>query len=306
MVVNILILVISLTVLLVASDWFVDGAEKIGLSMGISPFIIGVTIVAFGTSLPELASSIVSVNKGASEIVIGNVVGSNIANILLVLGCTAVFCKEIRMDFDVMDIDMPLLWGSAFLLYFAVNDGYFSLFEAVMFLGGIIAFLLNSISGERSVDLDRPKSDYKDYLKLIIGSALVYLGATYTIEGVVGISNDFNISPDLISLTVVALGTSLPELVVSITAGRKGKTGLAIGNVLGSNMFNTFGVMAIPRFFGELKIPTDILDFSIPFMIGVTILFGMISLSKRVSFWEGAMLVAFYIFYIGTLIQKIV
>ncbi len=306
MVVNILIFVVSLTVLLVASDWFVDGAEKIGLSLGISPFIIGVTIVAFGTSLPELASSIVSVNKGASEIVIGNVVGSNIANILLVLGCTAVFCKEIRMDFDVMDIDMPLLWGSAFLLYFAVYDGYFSLFEAVMFLGGIIAFLLNSISGERTQNLDRPKSYYKDYLKLILGSALVYLGATYTIEGVVGISNDLQISPDLISLTVVALGTSLPELVVSITAGRKGKTGLAIGNVLGSNMFNTFGVMAIPRFFGELKIPSDILDFSIPFMIGVTILFGMISLSKRVSFWEGAMLVAFYVFYIGSLIQKII
>ncbi len=306
MVVNILIFVVSLTVLLVASDWFVDGAEKIGLSLGISPFIIGVTIVAFGTSLPELASSIVSVNKGASEIVIGNVVGSNIANILLVLGCTAVFCKEIRMDFDVMDIDMPLLWGSAFLLYFAVYDGYFSLFEAVMFLGGIIAFLLNSISGERTQNLDRPKSGYKDYLKLILGSALVYLGATYTIEGVVGISNDLQISPDLISLTVVALGTSLPELVVSITAGRKGKTGLAIGNVLGSNMFNTFGVMAIPRFFGELKIPSDILDFSIPFMIGVTILFGMISLSKRVSFWEGAMLVAFYVFYIGSLIQKII
>jgi len=293
-------------VLLVASDWFVDGAEKIGLSLGISPFIIGVTIVAFGTSLPELASSIVAVNLGTSEIVIGNVVGSNIANILLVLGCTAVFCKEIRMDFDVMDIDMPLLWGSAFLLYFAVYDGYFSLFEAVMFLGGIAAFLLNSISGNKATDLDRPKTNYMDYLKLIGGSALVYFGATYTIEGVIGISKDLAIDPDLVALTVVAIGTSLPELVVSITAGRKGKAGLAIGNVLGSNMFNTFGVMAIPRFCGELTIPTDILSFSIPFMIGVTILFGMISLSKRVSFWEGAMLVAFYVFYIGTLVEKVI
>jgi len=291
---------------LVASDWFVDGAEKIGLSLGISPFIIGVTIVAFGTSLPELASSIVAVNTGTSEIVIGNVVGSNIANILLVLGCTAVFCKEIRMDFDVMDIDMPLLWGSAFLLYFAVYDGYFSIFEAVMFLGGIIAFLLNSISGKKDDNLDRPKSNYIDYLKLVIGSVLVYFGATYTIQGVVGISNDLSIDPDLVALTVVALGTSLPELVVSITAGKKGKTGLAVGNVLGSNMFNTFGVMAIPRFFGDLTIPTDLLSFSIPFMIGVTILFGMISLSKRVSFWEGTMLVAFYVFYIGTLVEKVI
>lgn len=305
MIVNILIFIGSLTVLLIASDWFVDGAEKIGLSMGISPFIIGVTIVAFGTSLPELASSIVAVNKGTSEIVIANVVGSNIANILLVLGCTAVVCREIRMDFDVMDIDMPLLWGSAFLLYFAVQDGYFSIFEAVMFLGGLIAFLLNSITGKKSTNLDRPKSSYMDYLKLVVGSVLVYFGATYTIEGVVNISNDLSISPDLVSLTVVALGTSLPELVVSITAGRKGKTGLAIGNVLGSNMFNTFGVMALPRFFGELTIPPNVVSFSLPFMIAVTILFGMISLSKRVSFWEGAMLVAFYVFYIGTLCNDI-
>ncbi len=296
--------VVSLTVLLFASDWFVDSAEKIGLSLGISPFIIGVTIVAFGTSLPELATSIVAVREGMSEVVIGNVVGSNITNILLVLGATAVVAREIKMDFNVMEIDMPLLFGSAFMMYFALMDQHFSKFEALLFLGGIIAFVLNSMSGEKADILDRPKSNYKDYLKLILGAVLVYFGAEYTIMGVEGVSTKMGINPDLIALTIIALGTSLPELVVSMTAARKGKTGLAVGNVLGSNMFNTFGVMAIPGLIGNLRIPADAMVFSIPFMIAVTILFGMISFSKRISFWEGTMLIAFYVFFIGTLMER--
>lgn len=304
MLVNLLIFLVSLAVLLMASDWFVESAEKIGLSLGVSPFIIGVSIVAFGTSLPELATSIIAVREGMSEVVIANVVGSNITNILLVLGITAVVAREILMDFDVMDIDMPLLFGSAFLLYFAVMDLHFSIFEALLFLGGIIAFVLNSVSGKKTDDFDRPKSDYKDYLKMIAGAVLVYFGAEYVIFGVEGCSSDLGINPDLIAITVIALGTSLPELVVSVTAARKGKTGLAIGNVLGSNMFNTFGVMGISGLFGNLVIPEQILTFSIPFMIAVTILFGMISLSKKISFWEGAMMVAFYVFFVGTLIDK--
>ncbi len=304
MLVSCLIFIVSLAVLLFASDWFVDSAEKIGLSLGISPFIIGVTIVAFGTSLPELATSIVSVQNGMSEVVVGNVVGSNITNILLVLGFTAVAAREIRMDFNVMDIDMPLLFGSAFMLYFAVSDLHFSNFEAVLFFGGIVAFIINSVSGDKNNDLDRPKSNYMDYLKLIIGATLVYFGAEYTIYGVEGISTEIGINPDIIAITIIALGTSLPELVVSVNAARKGKTGLAVGNVLGSNMFNTFGVMSIPGLMGNLVIPEEFLSFSIPFMIAVTILFGMISLSKRITFWEGTMLIAFYVFFIGNLVQN--
>jgi cation:H+ antiporter len=300
-----LIFVVALAVLLIASDWFVDSSEKIGLSLGISPFIIGVTIVAFGTSLPELATSIISVNEGMSEIVIANVVGSNVTNILLVLGMTAVVAGDIKMDFDVMDIDMPLLFGSAFLLYFALADLHFSNFEAILFLGGLMAFLLNSVSGKKNEVLDRPKSSYKDYLKMIIAAVLVYFGAEYVIYAVEHCSNDLGINKDFIAITVIALGTSLPELVVSITAAKKGKTGLAVGNVLGSNMFNTFGVMGIPGLMTHLVIPEHMLTLSIPFMIAVTILFGMISLSKRISFWEGSMMVAFYVFFIGTTLETI-
>ena len=145
---NIIFLSISIFVLVKASDWFIDAAEKIGLSFGISPFIIGVTIVAAGTSLPELATSIIAVMSDNSELVIGGVVGSNITNILLVLSLTAILGKEIILDFDVMDVDMPMLFGSAILLFFAIYDGNFSLFEAFLFLAGMVIFLANSFRGK--------------------------------------------------------------------------------------------------------------------------------------------------------------
>ena len=125
--------VVSLAVLLKASDWFVDSAERIGLSLGISPFIIGVTIVAFGTSLPELAASIAAVLNNDSQIVVTNVVGSNITNIALVLGLTAIVVKQIDLEYNIWHIDMPYLWGSAFLLYLVLQDQHFSIAEACIF-----------------------------------------------------------------------------------------------------------------------------------------------------------------------------
>ncbi|MEL7160680.1 MAG: calcium/sodium antiporter, partial [Bacteroidota bacterium] len=246
----------SIAVLLWASDKFVEAAERIGLSLGISPFIIGVTIVAFGTSLPELATSIVSVLDGTPEIVIGNVVGSNITNIALVLGLTAVVVKNIDLEYNLWHIDIPFLWGSAFLLYFAVSDGHLSLFEALLFLCGIAIFLAYSLKGQERPDKeDRPSASWKDYLYLVLGGALVSLSATGVIEAITNISAMLNIAPEVIALSAVAIGTSLPEVAVSLAAARKGKASIAVGNAIGSNVFNTFIVMAIPRFFGQLEIP---------------------------------------------------
>ena len=135
----------SLFILVKGSDWFVDSAERLGLALGVSPFIIGVTIVAFGTSLPELASSISSVLNHQSEIVSGVVIGSNITNILLVLGLVSTVGRVVNMDYDIMDIDMPMLIGSAFLLWFAMSDQMISTFEAIIFLVGLTIFLVNSL-----------------------------------------------------------------------------------------------------------------------------------------------------------------
>jgi len=300
----ILIFIVSLAVLLIASDKFVDSSEKVGLALGIPSFVVGVTIVAFGTSLPELATSIVSVYSGTSEVVIGNAVGSNITNILLVLGAAAIFGKGIKIEHDVMKSDMPMLFGSAFLMYFALQDLTLSMAECIIFLVALFVFLNSSLkSTDNSDEIEKTKTNPRDWITIIIGAALIYFSAKYTIESLKDLATMANIPTHVIAITVVALGTSLPEVVVSLSAAKKGNHGIAVGNVLGSNIFNTYAVMAIPGLLGNLTIPESTMQFSIPFMIAVSILFGMICLTKNISKWEGYMLVAFYVFFIGTMVN---
>lgn len=304
MLIPILIFLVSLTVLLLASDRFVDSSEKVGLALGIPSFVVGVTIVAFGTSLPELATSIVSVYSGTSEVVIGNAVGSNITNILLVLGAAAIFGKGIKIEHDVMKSDMPMLFGSAFLLYFALQDYVLSMAECIIFLIALAVFLNSSLkSTDDTEDIQKTKTSPKDWITIVIGAALIYFSAKYTIDSLKELAMMANIPTHVIAITVVALGTSLPEVVVSLSAAKKGNHGIAVGNVLGSNIFNTYAVMAIPGLLGNLTIPESTMQFSVPFMIAVSILFGMICLTKNISKWEGIMLVAFYVFFMGNMVN---
>ncbi len=295
----------AIAALLWASERFVASAERVGLSLGISPFIIGVTIVAFGTSLPELATSIVSVLDGTSQIVIGNVVGSNITNIALVLGLTAVVVKTIDLEDDLWHIDIPFLWGSAFLLYFTVMDGHLSLFECGLFLGGIVIFLAYSFKDQAKADAaDRPTAGWKDYLFLVLGGAVVSVSASYVIASITAISVILNIAPSVIALSAVAVGTSLPEVAVSLAAARKGKASIAVGNAIGSNIFNTFIVMAVPRFFGPLVIPPEIITTYLPLMIVMTVLLGVMSNNGKITRWEGWVLLLFYAWYFSAIIQE--
>jgi cation:H+ antiporter len=295
----ILVFIISIGVLLKASDWFVDSAEKIGLSFGVSPFIIGVTIVAFGTSLPELATSISAVLSGSSEIVIGNVVGSNIANILLVLGLSALIGKKILMDRDVMESEMPQLLGSALFIWFVLQDFRVSLIESILFLVATVAFMANFFTVQnplREGEIRIP-AKWKDYLLLIGGGALVYFSSNYAIVAVQEISVLAGIDTEFLALSLVAIGTSLPEVFVSVTAARKGKHGIAIGNVLGSNIFNTYLVTAVSSFFGVLVIPEHMLQFAVPFMVAITFLFALVALRLRIGRWEGVMMLLLFAFY---------
>ena len=302
---QIAIFLVAIAALLWSSDRFVESAERIGLSWGINPFIIGVTIVAFGTSLPELATSVVSVLEGASQIVVGNVVGSNITNIALVLGLTAVVVKNIDLEYNLWHIDIPFLWGSAFLLYFAVMDGNLSYFECALFLGGIVIFLAYSLKDQEKADKeDRPAARPVDYALLILGGAVVSFSATYVISAITSISLMLNIAPSVIALSAVAVGTSLPEVAVSLAAARKGKASIAVGNALGSNIFNTFIVMAVPRFFGPLVIPDSIIEIYLPLMIVMTVLLGVMSNNRKITRWEGYVLLLFYAWYFSAIIQE--
>lgn len=300
------VFVVSLATLLKASDWFVDSAESIGLSLGISPFIIGVTIVAFGTSLPELATSIASVFAGESEIVVGNVVGSNITNIALVLGLTAVVVKRIEIENDLWLIDMTFLWASAFLLWFVLHDLSLSVFECCLLLLGLALFLTYSFKSNVATEEaeNRPEAKAKHYLLLVLGGVLVYFGADFTILAITNISAMLNIPSKLIALSAVAVGTSLPEVVVSLSAARRGKASIAIGNVLGSNVFNTFIVMGVPGLLGTLEIPADISTYYLPMMIVMTILFGVMAFDRIITRWEGWILLLFYLLFMGHIFQS--
>jgi len=309
----IIVFVVSLFVLIKASDYFTHSAEKIGLFFGIPLFIVGATIVAVGTSLPELISSIFAVLRNSSEIVVGNVVGSNVANIFLVLGIAAIVGRRMKLTYELIHVDLPLLIGSAFLLAVTIWDGIFSFPEALLCIAGIILYLLytiNTKSKHENIEIKKGpneevkqgrKLDWKTLVILAVSAFFIYLGAKYTVESVIKLSEIFNIGKEIIAISAVALGTSLPELMVTIAAAKKGKPEMAVGNILGSNIFNALAVMGIPALIGTLIIPHSILTFGLPMMLIATLLYFFITHDKEVTKWEGWLLVIFYVFFIGKL-----
>ncbi len=308
------IFVISLCVLIRAADYFTGAAERIGLSFGIPDFIVGVTIIAIGTSLPEIISSIFAVLRNSSEIVIGNVIGSNITNIFLVVGITAIIGKKLKITYELVHIDLPLLMGSALFLTLTIWDGKFTLFEALLCLAGVVVYLLHAVTSERGYidskkkatfkkERQREKIGWRTFVILIISALFICLGGRYTIEAVIRLSVILNIGKEIIAASAVAFGTSLPELVVSITAAKKGKPEIAIGNVLGSNIFNALAIMGIPALIGTLTIPQNILTFGLPIMLIASLLFFFMAQDKEITQWEGWLLLIFYIFYIAGLFK---
>ena len=310
------IFVISLGFLIKAADVFTDSAERIGLHFKISPFIIGVTIVAFGTSLPEIATSVAAVFQGDSSMVIANVVGSNIANILMVLGIAAIVGKHLLVDKDIINIDLPLLLGSAMLLFLTTLDGQYTYIDGTISLLALFTYLLYNAKSGRQIDekearhvresnkemKKQKKLPIKYPIKLVLAGAVIWMAADYTVEAVVSISKIMDIATEVIAGSAIAIGTSLPELFVSVIAAKKGNTDIAIGNVTGSNIFNALAVMGIPSFFGTLTISPEMISFAIPFMLLTTILYMFVTMDKQVSQWEGITLTLLYVAFIGKLI----
>jgi cation:H+ antiporter len=306
------VFVASLYVLVRAAGYFTDSAEQIGLTFGIPDFIVGVTIVAIGTSLPEIISSLFAVLEHSSEIVIGNVIGSNVTNIFLIVGIAAIFAKKLKIGYELIHIDLPLLMGSALFLAITIVDGEFSFFEALLALAGFLVYILHAVSErKRRVDIQikrelrksgvLKKIGARTLITLIASGFFIYLGGKYTIESVVRISEFLSIGTEVLAASAIAFGTSLPELVVTITAARKGKPEIAVGNVLGSNIFNTLAVMGIPTLIGPLVIPQNIVMFALPMMLIATLLFFFMTQDKEITQWEGWFLILFYAFFIGRL-----
>jgi len=306
------VFIISLAALVKASDVFTSAAEKVGIFLGLPSFLIGVTIVALGTSLPELVSSLFAVWMHSSEIVVGNVIGSNITNIFLILGCTAIICKDIKLKYEIGYVDLPLMIGSALLLVLVLWDAKFTLIEAILCLAGMLVYLMYTVFSSHEDQIPRKsrvkkedrsvqKLDWKTWIQLLLSGLFIYLGPKYTVEAIIRLSADLNIGKEVIAASAVALGTSLPELMVSISAARRGNAEMAIGNILGSNIFNSFAVMGIPALFGRLIIPSSIVLGALPVLIIATLLFYFVTHQKRITQWEGWLLLIFYILFISRL-----
>lgn len=304
------VFIASLLALVLAAMHFTRCAERIGVYFGLPSFIVGVTIVAIGTSLPELLSSILAVTAGRSEVVIGNVLGSNITNVFLVLGLAAIVAGRLETVYDLVNVDLPFLGGSAALLAVTVWDGRFTSVEAALCLAALVVYLHYAVSTERELEAGAQADDDGTsagrpgaamVVTLIAGVLLMYLGARYTVESVITLSAMLNIGTEVIAASAVAVGTSLPELVVSVTASRRGEQGMVIGNVLGSNIFNALGVMAVPRFFGELTLPPDMLRFALPMMALATLMYLLKTQDRQITKWEGWLLILFYLLFIGKL-----
>ena len=298
--------IISLAVLIKAADCFTDSASKLGGILGLSQFIIGVTIVSVGTSLPELASSISAVLKGATEMVAGNVIGSNIANILLVVGLATIFSKKGRLEVsrNLINLDLPLLAGAGIILMLMfLWDGKVTFGEGIIALLGYAVYLHYALKHKEKGEKEKEKAkkeklNIRIILGLVFGTIFIYYGANYAIESVIKISEILNIGTAVIALSAVAIGTSLPEIFVSVTAARKGKDEIALGNIFGSNLFNGFVVLGIPALIKTLDVTSTVLSIAIPFFIAATLLYVISGITRKIYKWEGAMYLLIYILFI--------
>lgn len=325
----IIIFIIALALMVKGADWLLDSSEKIGLALGFSPFIVGVTIVGMGTSLPELFSSLVATMKGVTEIVAANVVGSNIANIFLIVGVAAVIGKRLVVSKNLIDLDLPLLAIATALFLGVAYDRQITLMESVLLILAYIIYLLYTMKHEENETGDieteadmpdllpakqekyqhklakmnkrRPKINVKDMLLLLAGLVGLVLGAKYVIEAVIKISEMLKMSPAIISITAVAIGTSLPELLVSIKAAMKRKPDVVLGNIFGSNVFNILMVVGVPGLFKTLMVDQATFMIGIPTLIISTLLFIISGISRRVYIWEGALYLLFYVLFVGKL-----
>ena len=314
----------GLAILLVGGTWTINGAVNLARHLGVSPLMIGMTIIAFGTSTPELVVSIQALWKEAPDIVIGNVLGSNVANILLIVGIAAAIKTlaipngtRIRKDYKLL-----LVFTVIFVLVlccFQKIPGPLGILMLLVLLGYIVWSFRSSRNEERPHGVRLQLNEESGEKDLSLGAAVFFtligilgivVGAYVLLEGSVGLARRLGISEVVIGLTVIAVGTSLPELAASIMAAIRGHPGLAIGNIMGSNLFNMFGITGVAAavsgfFVGPLQVPRQVIHFDLWVMLASTLLICVILLrSRRIVRWGGLGMVIIYVLYITAVFNQ--
>lgn len=311
---NYLYLLFGLILLILGAEALVRGASKLAAALGISPLIIGLTVVAFGTSAPELAVSLKSAFAGQPNIALGNAVGSNIFNVLFILGLSALFAPLIVSQ-QLVRIDVPLMIAASVLVLILGGDGNLSQIDGGILCLGLIAYMvfLIVLSRKESTAIKNEyeaafgakkereqKNHYINILWVIAGLGLLVLGSSWLVNSAVAIAKNLGVSDLIIGLTIIAAGTSMPELVTSVVASLKGERDIAVGNVVGSNLFNLLGVLGFTSLISPLGIDISpaALRFDIPVMIAVAAAcLPIFFTGNLIARWEGILFLFYYVLY---------
>ena len=315
---NLLLFIAGLVALVAGAELLVRGASKLALSLGISPLVVGLTIVAFGTSAPEVAVSVGSAIQGRTDIAIGNVVGSNVFNVLFILGLSALIAPLV-VNVQIIRQEVPIMIGASLLLLAFALDGRVGRIDSAIFL-----VLLAAYTGFLIVQSRRETKQAQDtyahaterastwdsklpvqLLLIAAGLALLVLGSNWLVDAAVAFAKALGVSDIVIGLTIVAAGTSMPEVATSVMAAIKGERDIAVGNVVGSNTFNILGCLGVTGLVAEggLPIAASVLNFDLWVMIAVAFACLPIFLTGReIARWEGAVFLAYYAAYAAYLI----
>jgi cation:H+ antiporter len=293
--------------LAVGASWLVDGASRLALRFGISPMVVGLTIVGFGTSMPEFTVSVLAAARGSSDLSLGNAVGSNIMNLLLVLGVAAVVVPiHVIGGRKVLVRDLVFGLVPAAILLITASDGHISRVTGGLLLAVFATFIWVAVTQTRKTDSTETVvsgAPLRHFAVTVVGIAVLVGGSEMLVRGGVELARRFNVSEAVIGLTLVAFGTSLPELATSVTAVLKGESEIGVGNVLGSNIFNLGMVVGTAFLLHPGAISPFVISQDIPILIGSTLVVGLIVLRDgRISRGEGALMLtifAGYLIFIG-------
>lgn len=311
--------VAGLVLLIVGAEWLVRGASRLAARVGISPLVIGLTVVAFGTSSPEMAVSVQSSLAGQADIAVGNVVGSNIFNVLFILGISAVITPLIVQQ-QLIRLDVPIMIGVSLITYFMSVDGVISRLEGALLFAGIIAYtaflIIQSRKESKAVQDEyaqefaaKQETGWKPWVinigLVVLGLVLLVQGSNWLVDSAISIARWLGLSELIIGLTIVAAGTSMPEVATSITAAIKGERDIAVGNVVGSNIFNILAVLGLSGVVASNGLPVSAAAeaFDIPVMLAVAVLcLPIFFTGKLIARWEGWLFLFYYVAYTAYLI----
>ncbi len=316
---QVLMFVLGLVTLVIGAEGLVRGASRLAVSFGVSPLVVGLTVVAFGTSAPEMAVSVGSALNGNPDLAIGNVVGSNIANVLLILGISAIIAPLLVAE-QIIRQEIPIMIGASALLVVMALDGDLSRLEAAalfaLVVGYTVFLVVQSRRASKAVqdefETEIPVSAWDRHwsvqlLLVAAGLAMLVAGAGWLVDAAVSFARAFGVSDLVIGLTIVAVGTSMPEIATSIVAAMRGQRDIAVGNVVGSNVFNIFAVLGVTGMVsaGGLPVSETARNFDLWVMLAVAFACLPILITGReIARWEGALFLGYYVAYTTWLVLQ--